>query len=113
LRLADASVGYLNSSAAGVADGAGCGEVLVALTDLQAKLTAARAGFLRRFDAADTHDDDGYGASSAWQMARAKLARKDARAAVAQMRLLGARPQLYAGLAAGAISDSWAAQIVK
>jgi len=113
LRLADASLGYLNSPAAGDLQAAAVGEVLTSLTGLQAKLTAARAEFLRRFDAADAHDDDGYGTSSAWLMAKAKLARKDARAAVAQMRLFAARPQLHAGLAAGVISDSWAAQIIK
>jgi hypothetical protein len=104
---------YLNSPAAADLHTAAVGEVLTSLTELQGKLTAARAEFLRRFDAADAHDDDGYGTSSAWLAAKTKLARKDARAAVAQMRLFSARPHLKDGLAAGHISDSWAAQIVK
>jgi Domain of unknown function (DUF222) len=113
LRQADASLDYLNSEAAADLHTAAVGAVLASLTELQGKLTAARAEFLRRFDAADAHDDDGYGTSSAWLMAKTKLARKDARAAVAQMRLFSARPSLHAGLAAGHISESWAAEIVK
>jgi hypothetical protein len=38
--------------------------VLIAPGEIQAKLTAAHAGFLRRFDAAGAHDADGYGTSS-------------------------------------------------
>ena len=54
------------------------------LGELQAKLTAAQAGFLRRFDAADSHDADGYGTSSAWLAAMTRLKASDARAAVLQ-----------------------------
>ena len=43
LRLADASLDYLNSSAAADASGAACGQVLTALGGLRAKLTAAHA----------------------------------------------------------------------
>ena len=61
-------------------------EVLTALGDLQGKLAAAHATFLRRFDAADGHDADGYGSSSAWLAAKGRMTRRDARAAVRQMR---------------------------
>ena len=77
LAMAGAALDYLNSAAA-IADGAACGETLVALGEVQGKLTAAHAAFLRRFDAADAHDADGYGSSSAWLAAKAQLTRKDA-----------------------------------
>jgi hypothetical protein len=113
LRLARAAADFLASPAAADLDGAACGPVLVALSELRSKLTAAQAGFLRRFDAADAHDDDGYANSSAWLAAMARLARSDARAAVRQMRELTARPQLAGALAAGTMSESWVAQIAK
>ena len=65
LRLAHASMDYLNSPAATELHAAACGPVLSSLGELQAKVTAAHAGFLRRFDAADAHDADGYGTSAA------------------------------------------------
>jgi hypothetical protein len=111
VRMAVTALGYLNSPAAEDLDGAACGQVLVALEVLRAKVVAARAEFLRRFDAADAHDADGYATSSAWLAAMAKLAKKDAKAAVRQMRELGARPHLADGLAAGDISESWVTQI--
>ena len=85
LRLAGASMDYLNSPAAADLPAAACGPVLAALGEihakhaaacgpvltslgeLQAKVTAAHAAFLRRFDALDAHDADGYGTSSAWR----------------------------------------------
>jgi hypothetical protein len=109
--MAGACLDYLNSPAAGDLDGRACGEVLAALGGIQAKLAAARASFLRRFDAANAHDGDGYGSSSAWLTAKARMSRRDARAAVRQMRLLGERPQLAGALAAGTITESWAAQL--
>src|SRR5215472_14275290 len=74
------------AAAAAMLDGAACGEVLVALGEIQGRLTAAHAEFLRRFDAASGHDADGYGTSSAWLAAQTRIARKDARAAVRDMR---------------------------
>src|ERR1700744_3447318 len=107
LRAASAALDYLNSAeAAPVA--ASCGELLVALGEVQAKLTAVHAAVLRRFDAADGHDADGYGSSSAWLGARAGMSRRETRAAVRQMRQLGERPLLDTALAAGDITDSLA-----
>ena len=111
LRLADACLDYLNSPTAGDLDGSACGEVLTALGELQAKLAAAHASFLRRFDAAGAHDADGYGSSSAWLAAKGRMSKRDARAAVRQMRQLGERPRLAGALAAGTITESWATQI--
>jgi hypothetical protein len=113
LRMAGAGLDFLNSPAAGDLQAAAVGEVLTSLSELQSKLAAARAAFLRQFDAADGHDDDGYATSSAWLAAKAKMSRKGARAAVWQMRLLRARPQLAAALAAAVISESWAAEIIR
>src|SRR5258708_1781621 len=92
LRMGDAFARYLNSPAA-------------------AGLDAAYAGFLRRFDAADAHNADGYGSSSAWLAARAQLTKRDARAAVRQMRQFGQRKHLAEALATGAITGSWAGAI--
>ena len=89
-------------------DGSCCAEVLTALGEVQAKLTATHARVLRRFDAADAHDADGYGSSSAWLAARAGMPKKAARAAVREMRRLGERPLIDAALSAGAISSSLA-----
>ena len=107
LAMAGAAMDYLNAAVAGL-DGSACGDLLVALGQVQAKLTAAHAGLLRRFDAAGAHDADGYGSSSAWLAAKAGMPDKAARAAVRQMRQLGERPLLGAALAAGGITDSLA-----
>ena len=111
LRMGDAFADFLNSPAAAGLDGAACGEVLIALGEIQAKLAAAYAGFLRRFDAAGAHNADGYGSSSAWLAARAQLTRNDARSAVRRMHQLGDRKHLAEALAAGGLTGSWAAAI--
>jgi len=113
LRMGDAFADYLNSPAAAELDGTACGEVLVALGGIQAKLAAAYAELLRRFDAADAHNADGYGSSSAWLIAKAQLTKKDARAAVRQMRQLGDRKHLAEALVTGDITGSWAAAIAE
>jgi len=78
LAMAGAALDYLNSPAADALEGSGCGDVLIALGEIRSKATAAHVGFLRRFDAADAHDADGYGTSSAWLAAKAKMSRKGA-----------------------------------
>jgi len=111
LRLAEASMDYLNSPYAADLPAAAYGQALTTLGEIQAKVTAAHATFLRRFDALDGHDADGYGTSSAWLAAMAKLAPKDAKAAVRQMRQLTGRPHLHDALARGEVSESWAREI--
>jgi hypothetical protein len=113
LRMAGAALDHLNSAAASEPDGGTCGEVLLALSELRAKFTGARLAFLRRFDAVDAHDADGYGTSSAWLAAKAKMSGTAAKAEVGQMRRFRARPHLADGLAAGVITESWAAEIFK
>ena len=103
LQAAGIALDYLNAADL---DGTACGALLIGLGELQAKLTAAHAGLLRRFDAADGHDADGYGSSSAWLAAKAGMSKKGARAAVREMRQLGERPLLGDALAAGDITSS-------
>jgi hypothetical protein len=107
LRLAGAAMDYLNCAVAGL-DGTACGELLIGLGEVQARLTAAHAGLLRRFDAAGAHDADGYGSSSAWLTAKGGMSKKAAKASVRRMRQLGERPLLDEALAAGGITDSLA-----
>src|SRR5262252_8466811 len=113
LRMTHAGLDYLNSPAATELRAAAVGGVLTSLGELQAKVTAAHAAFLRRFDAADAHDADGYGTSAAWLAAMAKLAPKDAKAAVRRMRQLTEHAGLEEALARGGISASWAGQIIE
>jgi hypothetical protein len=107
LRTASAAFDFLNSAVADL-DGAACGGLLIGLGEIQAKLTAAHSGILRRFDAAVGHNADGYGSSSAWLAARAGMSKKAAKASVRRMRQLGERPLLDDALVAGDITDSLA-----
>src|SRR6201996_3089276 len=113
LRLAGASLDYLNSVAAEDLDGPGCGAALVALSQLQAKLAGARVRLLRRFDAVGGHDADGYGSATPWLMAKAGLTRKAARSQVRQMRRLGERPDLEAAMAVAVLTESQADEIAE
>ena len=106
--MGDAFADYLNSPAAVELDGAACGEVLIALGEIKTKLAAAHATFLRRFDAANAHDLDGYGSSSAWLAAKGRMTKRDALAAVPQMRQFSQRPGLHDAIATGDLSQSWA-----
>jgi Domain of unknown function (DUF222)/HNH endonuclease len=106
-----AGLDYLNSPAADELAAAGLGGVLVSLGELQAKFTAARMSFLRRFDAADGHDADGYGTSAAWLAAMTQMTRKDARSFVRQMRRLSQRRDICDALAAGQVSESCGLEI--
>src|SRR5580704_15423201 len=111
LRMANATMDYLNSPEAADLDPAACGAVLRSLAEVQAKFTAAHASVLARFDAADAHDSDGYGNSAAWLMAMTDMTRGDARAEVRQMRLLRSHPAITAALADADISKSQALAI--
>ncbi len=107
LALVGEAMDYVNSTVVDL-DGSACGQLLIALGEVQAKLTAMHARLLRRFDAASAHDADGYGSSSSWLAAKAGMSKKGARTAVRQMRQLGVRPLLGSALAAGDITDSLA-----
>src|ERR1700759_3563138 len=87
LRAASVALDRVNSAISdGTLDGARRGKLLITLGEIQAKVTAAHAGVLRGFDAANEHDADGYGSSSAWLAAKGGMSKKAARAAVRQMR---------------------------
>jgi hypothetical protein len=111
--MAGAGLAYLNSTAGDDLDPAALGEVLTILGGLQDGLAAAHATFLRRFDAVAAHDADGYGSSSAWLAAKGRMTRRDALAAVRQMRQFSQRPALHIAVAAGDISRSWADAIAR
>src|SRR3984957_314573 len=113
LRLADASLDFLNTAAVSDLDGPGCGEALVGLSLLQGRLAAARVLLLRRFGAVNGHDADGHGSASAWLTARAGLTRKAARSQVRQMRRLGERPRLEAALAGAVLTESQADEVAE
>ena len=91
--------------------GAARGEALEALGAVASLLGAAANGLLRRFDADDGHDGDGYASSAAWLAAKTRLGRRDARAAVRQMRFLARHPLLDAATGTGALTVSWAREI--
>jgi hypothetical protein len=111
LRMANATMDYLNGPDGADLDAAACGQVLRSLGEIEAKFTAAHAAVLARFDAADAHDSDGYGTSAAWLMAMTDMTRGDARAEVRRMRLLRDQPAMTAALAAADISKSQALAI--
>ena len=113
LQLAKTALDFLNSPTAAELPGSACGDALAALGELQGRLAAAHATFLRRFDAANAHDADGYGSSSAWLAARGRMTRRDALAAVRQMRQFSQRPGLHGAVAAGDLSRSWADAIAR
>jgi hypothetical protein len=113
LRMASLGLEYLNSPAAGEVEVAALGEVLTALGDLQDRLAAAQAAFLRRFDAVNAHDVDGYASSSAWLAAKGRMTKRDARAAVRQMRQFSERPGLHDAVESGDISRSWADAVAR
>ena len=113
LRMANATMDYLNGPDGADLDAAACGPVLRSLAAVQAKFTAVHAAVLARFDAADAHDADGYGNSVAWLMAMTDMTRPDARTKVWRMRLLRDHPEMAGALAAADISRSQALAIAK
>jgi hypothetical protein len=111
LRVGQALGAYLNSPAAADLEGPARGEALEQLGAITSLLGAATNGILRRFDADDGHDADGYANSAAWLAAKNRLGRKDAKAAVRQMRLLARHPHLDAATTTGGLTISWAREI--
>ncbi len=110
---ADAGRGldYLNGPLAGDLPAGAHGEALAALGRVSAKLAAARAQLLSRFDATRGHDADGYGSPAAWLAAMNRVTRKAANADVRQMRQMRRHPVIAQALARGEVSESWAAEM--
>ena len=113
LRMANASMDYLNGPGAIEMDAASFGSVLRSLAEVQAKFTAAHASVLAKFDAADAHDSDGYGTPASWLAAMTSMTHLDARAEVRRMRLLRDHPAMADALATADISRSWALAIAE
>jgi len=113
LRMMAAGLDYLNSPADAELAAAGLGDVLISLGELRAKFTAAHAGFLRRFDAAGTHDADGYGTSASWLAAKTQMTLKAAKADVRQMRRLSEHRDVSDAMGAGQISESCGLEITE
>jgi hypothetical protein len=111
LRAGRAVVDYLSSPAARDLDGPACGEALVEIGAIASGLGAAHTRLLRRFDAGNAHDGDGYASTAAWLAARAGLGRRDAKAAVRQMRLLSRHPLPGGAATGGAVSMSRAREM--
>ena len=63
LRMLDSALDYLNGPLTGELPAAAYGETLVTLARVSAKLAAAKAQVLSRFDACRGHDAAGYGSS--------------------------------------------------
>ena len=70
LRVGRALGAYLNSPAAAALDGPARGEALEALGAIGSLLGAATNSILRRFDAGDDHDADGYANAATWLAAK-------------------------------------------
>jgi len=113
LQMMNAGLDYLNGPGVAELDAAACGPVLRSLGGVQAKYTAAHASVLAKFDAANAHDNDGYGNSAAWLMAMTDMTRLDARTKVRRMRLLRDHPAMAEALAGADISKSWAMAIAE
>src|SRR5262252_5615399 len=113
LRMTHAGLDYLNSPAATELHVAAVGGVLTSLGELQAKVTAAHAAFLRRFDAADAHDADGYGTSASWLAAKTQMTMKDAKLAVGKMRRLSKYRDVSEAMAGAQISESCGLEITE
>ncbi len=111
LRAGRALAAYLNSPAAADLEGAARGEALEQLGAITSLLGAAANGLLRRFDADDGHDADGYASAATWLAGKTRLGRRDAKAAVRQMRLLARHPLLDAATTTGDVTVSWAREI--
>jgi Domain of unknown function (DUF222) len=111
LRMGRALGSYLNSPAARDLDGPARGEALEQLGAISSLLGAAADGLLRRFDADYGHDADGFASSAAWLAGKTRLGRRDAKAAVRQMRLLARHPHLGQATTTGAVTISWAKEI--
>jgi uncharacterized protein DUF222 len=114
LGMMGAALDYLNGPAGELVEPAALGGVLQALAGIDAKHAAARMRFVSRFDANGCHDSDGYPTTASWLAGRTKAALARARAEVKQARrMTGGHPGLAAAMAAGELSQSWAAGIAE
>jgi hypothetical protein len=113
LRMLDATLDYINGPLSGGLSPGAHGEALLALGRASARLAAARARVLSRFDAARGYEADGHGSSRSWLAARGGVTQKAAGAEVHRMRQLRRHPVIADALARGEASESWAAEMAE
>jgi hypothetical protein len=111
LRMLDAALNYINGPLTGELPAGAHGEALLALGRVSAKLAAAKARVLSRFDATQGYAHDGYGSSRSWLAARGRITGKAAGAEVRRMRQLRRHPVIAAAQARGEVSESWASEM--
>jgi hypothetical protein len=92
----------------GIAAQADCLRALEATEGIH---TAARANLLAAFHGAGGYEPDGSGSTQAWLIWQTRITRGAARGAIGWMRRLRDHRQVWAALAAGTVSTSWARQI--
>src|ERR1700691_4610069 len=103
---------FLNGPAGDAVDAAGLGGVLEALGGVDAPHAAVRMRFRTRLDANDCHDSDGYQSTASWLAGKTKTTLRQARGEMKQARrMTQAHPALGEAMAAGWLSQAWAASI--
>jgi len=110
--MAEAALDFLNGPARDEIDPAALSEILLTLSGIGAKYSAAWNACLSRFDANDCHDSEGYPTSASWLAHKTQTTFPAARGQVKQMRQVTARPALDEAMAAGLLSLSWAREII-
>ena len=105
-----AVMGYLSADAAGMA-GEAQAECLLALEEMDAVKTAARAKILGAFTAAQGYAADADYSPRSWLIHRTRITRGAAAGHLAWARRAAAHPRVAAALAEGGISESYARKI--
>ena len=113
LAMMRAGVDYLLGPGLAETGEAALGDMLRELTVIGAKHSAAWNACLARFDADNCHDSDGYQSSAAWLAGKTRMDLGAARGQVRRMRQVTARPVLDAAMAAGRVTESWAAAVIR
>jgi|tagenome__1003787_1003787.scaffolds.fasta_scaffold20957044_2 hypothetical protein len=113
LRMADAALGYLRDPGAASLLPAELGGAVESVGVLTGKLAAVRASILGRFEAERAYAADGHGSATAWLRARGRMTGQAAAAEVRQMRQFRDHPVIEGAVAAGEVSQSWAAKLAE
>jgi hypothetical protein len=113
LAMADAGLSYLRDPGAATLMPAELGGALEAMGVLSAKLAAARAAVLSRFDAERAYTADGHGSPTAWLRARGRMTGKAAAAETRRMRQFRDHPVIADAVARGELSESWAGELAE
>jgi hypothetical protein len=113
LAMTDACLGYLRDPGAASLLPSELGAALETLSVLSAKLIAAKAAIMNRFDAERAYIDDGYGSTSAWLTGKARKSARAAGAETRQMRQFRDHPMIEAAVASGDLLEDWAAYLAE